>query len=354
MARKSLNDIYEKLEEMYLDCMVTGISAALKKEWGEGWFEKLKAVDAANAKVNEYRYVIGPRTPNIDGLDFQACTKILYFLEDARNAVYHAQHYNPDNDPDVLARDLEEYDTVIMGRNVNAHKTRAAKKKKDPNACKLELVNSMYYVISHLFSHIKKPYDDASRTYETIFKSYKKRFESELDKKAFLFNKYFDPEKYDYRDFLLACDTIGIDWERIEGKFWFYSDDFDADIKRLRNQLAIDSDLARATLYAPVQHGEASPTPEESSENITSAETAPLKAEPQPIEAIDAMVAEDEPHEENDSFFQVPFVILIALAVAVVVFLSILLINRFGNKIPSDEFTGNTPPSSTTLFIDKD
>ena len=352
MARKSLNDIYEKLEELYLDCMVAGISSALKKQWGENWFSKLKQIDAANAKANDNRYVIGPKTPNIDGLDFQACTKILYFLEDARNAIYAAQNYNADNDPDVLARDLEEYDTVIMGRNVNAHKTRAAKKKKDPNACKLELVNSMYYVISHLFSYIKKPYDDAGRTYETIFKSYKKRFESELDKKAFLFNKYFDPEKYDYRDFLLACDTIGIDWERIEGKFWFYSDDFDADIKRLRNQLAIDSDLARAGLHTLAHHGESTTSTVEAPEDITAEETAPLKAEPQPKEVIKA--DESELPEENDSFFQVPFVILIALAVAVVVFLSILLINRFGNKTPSDEFTGNTPPSSTTLFIDKD
>ena len=162
----------------------------------------------------------------------------------------------------------------------------------------------------------------------------------------------FNPEKYDYRDFLLACDTIGIDWERIEGKFWFYSDDFDADIKRLRNQLAIDSDLARAGLHTLARHGESTTSTVESPADITAEETAPLKAEPQPKEVIKS--DESELPEENDSFFQVPFVILIALAVAVVVFLSILLINRFGNKTPSDEFMENTPPSSTTLFIDKD
>jgi len=198
----------------------------------------------------------------------------------------------------------------------------------------------------------------------------KKRFESELDKKAFLFNKYFDPEKYDYRDFLLACDTIGIDWERIEGKFWFYSDDFDADIKRLRNQLAIDSDLARATIYAPVQHSESvAPVIEPQKDEPTVIIDPPVlepnkeeanKEEPNTEEAKIADETEEAPQntEEQDetdtSFFQIPFIILISLAIAVVVFLSILLINRFGNKTPSDEFTENTPPSSTTLFIDKD
>jgi len=349
--------------------MVAGISSALKKQWGNNWFSQLKQIDAANAKANDNRYIIGPKTPNIDGLDFQACTKILYFLEDARNAIYAAQNYNADNDAKILERDMEEYDTVIMGRNANAHKTRAAKSKADPNLNKLELVNSMYHVLSTLFGRIKKPYDDAGRTYETIFKSYKKRFESELDKKAFLFNKYFDPEKYDYRDFLLACDTIGIDWERIEGKFWFYSDDFDADIKRLRNQLAIDSDLARATIYAPVQHSESvAPVIEPQKDEPTVIIDPPVlepnkeeanKEEPNTEEAKIADETEEAPQntEEQDetdtSFFQIPFIILISLAIAVVVFLSILLINRFGNKTPSDEFTENTPPSSTTLFIDK-
>lgn len=251
MSEGNKTDYFKSIQKDYMDCIKQVLSVALFEAWGEDWFNILKAkdieqVDGINQKKKEKMETKGKDfTPapytlkkysEIKKLDFQACSKVLYYLPEVWKIV--CEYYGKADCvgdrayKDALNR-LMEFRNVKVGHDSMEDETSTDDAELIENG-----IADIRLILKDVFCDIVNPKDKALRTYYLIFENHRMLYERELYQKSYLLSKYLDYENYDHDKFYEACQSLHITAKMVEGQNVFYTANLEEDLEKLKNALA--------------------------------------------------------------------------------------------------------------------
>lgn len=254
---------YEKMQKAYMDCIKDAVATALFEAWGENWYADLQQKDIEltdetnrireeSAKKKGKKFVPVPYvTDKFDSIikfDFQGLNKLFYYMDEVRGIVYKEF-----GKADIFENKTEDkkykkcFENLISFRNTfEGHK---AHENEMPSEEELETqsdaISDMRTILKDILCDVINLKDTAKRTYFLSFEDFRTAYEREMLKKPYLLEKYIDCSKYDAERFYEACQDLGIEGKKIEGKDVFYSANLDEDLGKLKNALSA-SDAVRS------------------------------------------------------------------------------------------------------------
>jgi hypothetical protein len=250
---------YEKMQKAYMDCIKDAVATALFEAWGENWYKLLQEKDieltdetnrirkeSAEKKGKNFIPVpyITDKFDSIIRFDFQGLNKLFYYMDEVRGIVYKEF-----GKADIFEDKTEDkkykkyFESLISFRNTfEGHK---ARENEMPTEKELEIqseaISKMRTILKDVFCDVINVKDTAKRTYFLSFEDYRTAYERELLKKPYLLDKYIDCSRFDTEKFYEACQDLGIEGKKIEGKDVFYSANLDDDLEKLKNALSVSS-----------------------------------------------------------------------------------------------------------------
>ena len=274
MSLELMVKYYDKLQKAYMDCIKNAVATALFEAWGENWYSILKqkdkeVTDETNKKREESAKKKGKdpsRVPYITDkfetilkFDFQACNKLLYYMDEVRGIVYKEygksdifEDKSKDKNYRNYFNELIEFRNAFEGHK--AHENESPTQEEFESQAKS--ISNMRTILKDVLCDVVNAKDIAKRTYFLSFEDYRTAYERELLKKPYLLDKYLDCNKYDVDGFYEACQDLGIEGRKIEGKDVFYSANLDEDLKKLKNALSFEATHKTANNTPVVQNTE--------------------------------------------------------------------------------------------------
>lgn len=286
MSVESIKKYYDKMQKTYMDCIKDAVATALFEAWGENWYAVLQQKDIEltdeTNRIREESAKKKGKTPTrvnyitdkfetILKFDFQACNKLLYYMDEVRGILYKEYDKSEIFSDKTKDKNYRNYfNELIEFRNsFEGHK---AHENEVPNEKEIETranaISSMRIILKDVLCNVVNNKDIAKRTYFLSFEDYRTAYEREILKKPYLLEKYIDYSKYDAERFYEACQDLGIEGKKIEGKDVFYSANFDEDLEKLKNALSVSS---------AVQSKQSDSSVKPAVQNEKSKQTAPYK-----------------------------------------------------------------------------
>ncbi len=286
MSLESIKKYYDKMQKTYMDCIKDAVATALFEAWGENWYailrqKDIELTDETNLKREESAKKKGKTPTRVNYItdkfetilkfDFQACNKLLYYMDEVRGILYKEynkseifEDKNKDKNYRSKFNELIEFRNTFEGHKSNQNEV--------PNEEEFETqakaISNMRIILKDVLCDVVNRKDIAKRTYFLSFEDYRTAYEREIIKKPYLLEKYLDYSKYDAERFYEACQDLGIEGKKIEGKDVFYSANFDEDLEKLKNALSVS---------APLQPKQFSPSAKPTSQNEKPKQTPPYK-----------------------------------------------------------------------------
>lgn len=267
----------DELERLYVKALQSAFEESLScRGQRPDWFQSvLIRADLENSTQLE-KPRITTYTSSVFALDFQACNKVLVFLESVRNEVLAFYSVSPENQALVkeLCTKLLYYRNKYVG-----HNSANFEQEMEAEAVRTAL-EQMRKVLAVAFRTLQMP---NGRSYYQEFNSKLYRYLQLHTLEKYYISDYLDGTRYDLRKFSDSCGILGLEDGVEDGRHFFLSADFATDLNRLKNMMIRSKD------YMPSPDAEQKPRPTQVFQPIQQSRPAQVfqpTYQPQPIQTV--------------------------------------------------------------------